>query len=59
VNRVAGRGLACITDPVAAGIADEQSLTTLAALRSSIVETDLGPAVLFREVERIVYGARS
>jgi hypothetical protein len=48
-----------MTDAVAAAIADEQSLTTLAALRRATVETDLGPAVLLREVERIVYGARS
>jgi hypothetical protein len=48
-----------MTDAVAAAIAAEQDLTTLAALRSSVVETELGPAVLLREVERIVYGARS
>lgn len=59
MNRLAGRGLAFITDEVAAGIADEEALTLLDALRSSAVETELGPAVLLREVERIVAGGRS
>lgn len=48
------RGLLCITDDVSAGIVREQALTLLIALRSSVVETDLGPAVLLREAERIV-----
>jgi hypothetical protein len=55
----AGPGLACITDEVAAGIADEQALTTLAELRVSAVVTELGPAVLLRDVERVLRGARS
>jgi hypothetical protein len=56
---LAGRGLLCITDAVAAGIADEQALTELAALRGAVVETELGPAIPLREVERILTGARS
>jgi hypothetical protein len=55
----AGPGLACITDDVAAGIADEQALTALAELQASVVMTELGPAVLLCDVERVLRGARS
>jgi hypothetical protein len=59
VTALAHRGLACITDEVAAGIAAEQALELLDELRSVAVETDLGPAVLLRDVERLVVGGRS
>lgn len=53
MNALAGRGLMVMTDEVAAGIALERGLEILDALRSAVVETDLGPAVLLREVERV------
>lgn len=55
----AGRGQPFVTDAVAAAIADEQALTALSELRAVVVDTDLGPAVFLREVERILHGARS
>lgn len=58
MRTLAGRGLLCMTDEVAEGIALEQALTLLGDLRGCVVETDLGSAVLLREVERVVLGAR-
>lgn len=52
-------GMIEITDAVAVGIAREQTLTILADLRAATIETDLGPAVLLREAERLTIGTRS
>lgn len=48
------RGLLYVTDDVAFGIAREQALTDRDLLRGSAVETDLGTAVLLREIERLL-----
>lgn len=59
MNLLASRGLMCITDDVARGIADEEALTLFGGLCSCVVETELGPAVLLREIERVLTGGRS